>query len=190
MLKCECGGEMIWVESVAVTWVKNNRLITEVPEQTISIVAKQTQDSPIAFMQVMADCIPFIGDLLEVANDCITFLLSACLSIIVIAVAWFAYRPVLSVLLLLLVGAAAYDMRQRQKIKEVVTYAVANEHSALHQFKDNVDDLAWMYDSSTLYTTSIVRRNQLYISNNSTRLSCYDLFYSSIHILWRHLEPT
>jgi uncharacterized membrane protein len=93
-------------------------------------------------MQVMADCIPFIGDLLEVANDCITFFLAACLSIIVIAVAWFAYHPVLSVLLLLLVGAAAYGMRQRQKNKEVVTYDVAYELPALHQFKDNADDLA------------------------------------------------
>lgn len=92
-------------------------------------------------MQVVADCVPFIGDLLEAANDCVTFFLAACFSTMVIAVAWFAYRPLLSIFLLLLVGGATYAMRQRQKNKGVAE-AVAYELPAMQQFKDNADDLA------------------------------------------------
>jgi hypothetical protein len=72
-----------------------------------------------------------------------------------------------SVLLLLRVGAAAYGMRQRQKNKEIVISAVAYEIPALHQFKDNVHDLASMYARSS-YFVHYILRNKLYISNNST----------------------
>eukprot|EP00980_Cylindrotheca_fusiformis_P007616 scaffold1599_cov115-Cylindrotheca_fusiformis.AAC.1 len=74
------------------------------------------------------------------ANDCITFFLAACFSIAVIAIAWFAYRPLLSVALLLLVGVATYFMRQRkQKNDSVVMEAEAFELPGVQPFKDDAE---------------------------------------------------
>eukprot|EP00980_Cylindrotheca_fusiformis_P022995 scaffold10007_cov49-Cylindrotheca_fusiformis.AAC.1 len=75
------------------------------------------------------------------ANDCITFFLAACFSIVVIAIAWFAYRPLLSVVLLLLVGAATYFMRQRQQKKHsIVIEEQTFEVPGAQPFKDDAGD--------------------------------------------------
>ncbi|CAJ1963261.1 unnamed protein product [Cylindrotheca closterium] len=89
-------------------------------------------------LQVMADCIPFIGDILGAANDCVTFFLAFALSTIVIAISWFAYRPLLSLGLLLLVVAGGYFAKKRAKHnqQEIPYDAAAVEIPQVGQFKD------------------------------------------------------
>lgn len=58
-------------------------------------------------LSVIADVVPFIGNIGGAGTGIIAFLLSAILSLVVIAIAWLFYRPVLGITLLLLaVGVA------------------------------------------------------------------------------------
>ena len=66
-------------------------------------------------LQVVADCVPFIGNILEAANEFVTFFLAFAVSTIVIAIAWFAYRPLLSSGLLVVVGVVGFFVNQRAK---------------------------------------------------------------------------
>lgn len=94
-------------------------------------------------LQVMADCIPFIGDILEVANDCVTFFLAFAVSAIVIAISWFAYRPLLSLGLLLVVVGAGYFVKKRTKRNQQdMSYDVEafEMPMAASQFKDEVPE--------------------------------------------------
>mmetsp|Transcript_44339 Transcript_44339/g.106812 ORF Transcript_44339/g.106812 Transcript_44339/m.106812 type:complete len:413 (+) Transcript_44339:113-1351(+) len=93
-------------------------------------------------LQVVADCIPLIGDILEVANDCVTFFLAFALSTIVIAISWFAYRPLLSLGLLVVVVAGGYFVKQRTKRnqQEMPYEASAFEIPPVGSFKDEVPE--------------------------------------------------
>lgn len=52
-------------------------------------------------LSVLADVIPFLGNLMELGTGLAALLLAFLVSLVTIAVAWFAYRPVLSIVLIL-----------------------------------------------------------------------------------------
>mmetsp|Transcript_288 Transcript_288/g.720 ORF Transcript_288/g.720 Transcript_288/m.720 type:complete len:413 (-) Transcript_288:153-1391(-) len=81
----------------------------------------------VAPLSVLADVLPFVGDLVEVGNDCLSFFVSAIASIVVIALAWLSYRPLVSLSMLVLVGGAIYLAHQRKASRSTdVGYAQAS----------------------------------------------------------------
>ena len=101
-------------------------------------------------LQVVADCVPFIGNILGAANECVTFFLAFAVSTIVIAIAWFAYRPLLSLGLLVVVGVVGFFVNQRAKHNQhqgmpydakaiEIPTAEAFEIPTVDQFKDDLE---------------------------------------------------
>lgn len=70
--------------------------------------------APIA---VIADVIPFLGSVVRLGTAIVGFVLAIMVGFITIAVAWFAYRPLLSIVLLLVAGGvtAAFVLLGRKK---------------------------------------------------------------------------
>lgn len=66
-------------------------------------------------LSVLADVVPFLGNLVEVGLGIASFLLSFILSLLIIAVAWFWYRPLLSLALLGIAAACYYLLHLRRK---------------------------------------------------------------------------
>lgn len=63
----------------------------------------------------MADVLPFLGNLLEAGLGAVAFLTALVISTIVIAIAWFVFRPLLSLGLLAGVGAISYGIWKYRK---------------------------------------------------------------------------
>lgn len=80
-------------------------------------------------LSVFADVIPCIGDLVEGGNSCVSFCLAGVASTIVIAIAWFAYRPLLSIFLFALVGGAIYSARKYRNSSTVGDYEIPIAHA-------------------------------------------------------------
>jgi hypothetical protein len=59
-------------------------------------------------ISVLADVIPFLGDVVEAGVGMVALLLTLALAPLVIAIAWFVYRPVVAVIVLVLGGTLAY----------------------------------------------------------------------------------
>lgn len=71
-------------------------------------------------LSVLADVIPLLGSLVGAGLGFVSFLLSAFISLIVIAVAWIFYRPLLGIALLVLaVGFVVWLVRRTQKAPSV-----------------------------------------------------------------------
>ena len=69
--------------------------------------------SPLA---VIADVVPFIGDIIGAGTAFVAFIVSGCFSLITIATAWVAYRPIVGIPLLLLAGGLiAYLFMRKAK---------------------------------------------------------------------------
>ncbi len=66
-------------------------------------------------LAVLGDVIPFIGNLIRSASFFIALLLAAALSLVTIALAWFTYRPMISIPLLIAAIALGWWVRQRNK---------------------------------------------------------------------------
>lgn len=66
-------------------------------------------------LAVLGDVIPFIGSLIRGASGFVAFALAGVLSLVVIAIAWFTYRPMLSIPLLVGAGALAWWVASRGK---------------------------------------------------------------------------
>ena len=66
-------------------------------------------------LAVLGDVIPFVGNLVRGASGIVAFALAGVLSLIVIAIAWFTYRPMLSIPLLVGAGALAWWAASRGK---------------------------------------------------------------------------
>ena len=68
-------------------------------------------------LEVVLDRIPlvgrFAGDLMGGATGIVTCIVAAALSILTIAIAWFAYRPLLTFVLLAIVGGLGYIMKKK-----------------------------------------------------------------------------
>lgn len=66
-------------------------------------------------LSVLADVIPFLGNLVDTGLGIVCFLLSFIFSLLIIAVAWFWYRPLLSLALLGVALVCFYFLRRRRK---------------------------------------------------------------------------
>ena len=62
-------------------------------------------------LSVVADVLPFLGNLVGTATGFVAFLLAAFCAIVVIAIAWIVYRPLLGIALLIVAGAIAYYIK-------------------------------------------------------------------------------
>ncbi len=66
-------------------------------------------------LSVMADVLPILGNILEAGTGFIAFLLAGVLSLITVAIAWFVYRPIIAVVLLVVAGGLAWLIRSKLK---------------------------------------------------------------------------
>jgi hypothetical protein len=73
-------------------------------------------------ISALARIIPFMGSLVELGFALVSFFLSAIVSLLVIAVAWIVYRPLLGIALIL-VAIACVVMLKRLHTKHVVRAA-------------------------------------------------------------------
>jgi hypothetical protein len=56
---------------------------------------------------VVADVVPIVGDILGFGAGLVAFLLTLVLAPLIVAIAWFWYRPLVSIAVLVVAGAAA-----------------------------------------------------------------------------------
>jgi hypothetical protein len=66
---------------------------------------------------VLADVLPFLGDIVGIGTGFISFVLAACGSSVTIAVAWLFYRPLVSIPLLVGVGALIWWVVKKAKAR-------------------------------------------------------------------------
>ena len=72
-------------------------------------------------LSVVADVLPFLGNLVEAASGLVAFLIAGLCSTLVIAIAWIIFRPLLGIFLLLIAGGIAYALKVvADKKKEAV----------------------------------------------------------------------
>ena len=62
-------------------------------------------------IQVLASIIPFLGRMVGVGTSAVSFLLALPISLLVIALAWLFYRPVLSIILLVVTVGAIFGLK-------------------------------------------------------------------------------
>jgi hypothetical protein len=61
-------------------------------------------------ISVLADVLPILGDIAESGISIISGLIAFALSMLIIALAWLWYRPLIGILLLVLMGAAVFGI--------------------------------------------------------------------------------
>ncbi len=66
-------------------------------------------------ISVLGDVLPIVGNILEFGTGVIAFFVSAITALVVIAIAWIAYRPVLGIILLVAAGGLIYLLIKRKK---------------------------------------------------------------------------
>ena len=66
-------------------------------------------------LSVLGDVLPFIGNIIEMGAGIIAFFVSAIVALLVIAIAWIFYRPVLGIILLVAAGGLVYLFIKRKK---------------------------------------------------------------------------
>ena len=66
-------------------------------------------------LSVLGDVLPFLGDILEMGTGLVAFLIALPCWLIVIAIAWIFYRPVLGIILLIAAGALVFYLIKRRK---------------------------------------------------------------------------
>lgn len=66
-------------------------------------------------LSVLGDVLPFIGNIIEMGTGIIAFFVSAIVALLVIAIAWIFYRPVLGIILLVAAGGLVYLLIKRKK---------------------------------------------------------------------------
>lgn len=74
--------------------------------------------SVFAPLVVVADVIPFIGNLLDTGIGIVCFMIAAPLALITIAIGWIAYRPLLGIALLVAAGAIGFGIFTMVKKKK------------------------------------------------------------------------
>lgn len=71
-------------------------------------------------LSVLADVVPFIGNLVGAGTGIVAFMLALVVSLTVIAVAWFFFRPVLAIGLLVVAAATVVLLVMRRRKRSVV----------------------------------------------------------------------
>ncbi len=78
-------------------------------------------------LSVLADVIPILGDIVGAGTSIVAFLCTVAIAPVVIAIAWFAYRPVVALITLVVGGAlvagVVYLSRQRKARKPAASHA-------------------------------------------------------------------
>jgi len=69
----------------------------------------------LSLLQVLADVVPFIGSIVGAGASLVALLCTAAIASIVIAVAWFFYRPLVAAIILVVGGVIAYGVRYLMK---------------------------------------------------------------------------
>ena len=72
-------------------------------------------------LEVLADVIPLLGDLVGAGLSLVALLVAATLGAVTIAVAWIVYRPLLGVALLIVAGGLGYLIEQRVAKRRAVS---------------------------------------------------------------------
>ena len=75
-------------------------------------------DSMFNFINTIASKIPFIGNIVTGTTNLISTILGLSVSLIVIAIAWFRFRPIISIILLVGAGVAICLVKFLPKKKE------------------------------------------------------------------------
>lgn len=76
----------------------------------------------LAPISVLGDVLPILGNILEFGTGIIAFMVSSVTALVVIAIAWLAYRPVLGITLLVLaVGLVVLIIKKKKKAPEPAT---------------------------------------------------------------------
>ncbi len=65
----------------------------------------------LSLLEVLADVIPFIGNIVGAGASLVSLLATVSLAPLVIAIAWFVYRPVVAIAVLVVGGGLAYGLR-------------------------------------------------------------------------------
>lgn len=66
-------------------------------------------------LSVLADVVPFIGNIVEMGTGFVALILGCVIALITISIAWFFYRPLLSVAFLVVVASLVYLLKTRSK---------------------------------------------------------------------------
>ena len=66
----------------------------------------------LSLLEVLADVIPFIGNIVGAGASLVALLCTLALAPVIIAIAWFVYRPVVAIAVLVIGGALVYGLRQ------------------------------------------------------------------------------
>ena len=66
-------------------------------------------------LSVLADVIPFIGTIVGKGTGFVAFILAAICSLVTVAIAWIAYRPILAISLLVVAGACVFLFISKKK---------------------------------------------------------------------------
>lgn len=73
-------------------------------------------------LSVLVSILPFLSRVVSAGTGLISFLAAAILSIVTIAFAWLAYRPLIGVPLLVVAGALAVGLRRKLKAGKEPSY--------------------------------------------------------------------
>ncbi len=91
--------------------------------------------SILKLLSVVGDLIPFVGNIIGFGVSVISFVLAAVLSIIVIAIAWIFYRPILAISLLVVSGLIVwyffFSKKAKDKAKQVKDTVKVKEKSSI-----------------------------------------------------------
>lgn len=66
-------------------------------------------------LEALANVVPFLGSIVGVASAIIAFVIAIPITLVVIAIAWLFYRPVIAIILLLLAGGVIYLFIKKRK---------------------------------------------------------------------------
>ena len=68
-------------------------------------------------LDVLADVLPFLGSIMRIGTGLVAFLIAAPCSLITVAVAWIAYRPVMAIILLVIAGGLVFLLFKKRQAR-------------------------------------------------------------------------
>jgi len=107
-------------------------------------------------LSVAADVIPCVGDIFQAANSFVSFGLALVVSILVVALAWFSYRPLLSIGLLGVVASCVWGVR---KYKDTDSFNTKSSMGYAHEPLPTAEAYAWSEMSAELTPTHYNKDN-------------------------------
>ena len=109
---------------------------------------------------VVADLIPLMGNCLQMGTTFMSTILACIFSIIIIAIAWLAYRPIVSLILFGVAGGAACLFTRHKTYSRI--RSMNNEHDTLHNSHLDENYVPNPYESIPVVVTEYERNNIIY----------------------------